>query len=70
MENTVVKEIPTEVKERNAAIVESEFDLDVRVFTLAPAESGKLPQALFTVWSCSCVTCNGQLSTCWTCACG
>jgi hypothetical protein len=72
MENTTVKEIPTEVKERNAAIVESEFDLDIRVFTLTPTGDGKQPQAFGSIAlctpSCSCITCLGH-DSCWTCTC-
>ena len=68
MENTIVKKLPIEVQKRIDAVVESEFDLDIRVFTLAPNESEKLPQAVATIWSCSCATC--QLASCWTCTCG
>ena len=57
MENTLVREMPADVKE---AIVESEFDLDIRVFTHA---SGKEPQAIGTIAFCtascnSCVNCS------------
>jgi hypothetical protein len=69
MENTIVKELPVEVQKRIDAIVDSEFDLDIRVFTLAPSKEVMEPVAFFTVWSCSCVTCNGQISTCFTCVC-
>ncbi|QBD82873.1 hypothetical protein EPA93_45695 [Ktedonosporobacter rubrisoli] len=72
MESTLVKggqvkEVPAEIKERNAAIVESEFDLDIQVFTPAAVKDGKTPQAIATVWSCSCATCHG--GSCWTCSC-
>jgi hypothetical protein len=72
MENTSIKELPAEVQKRIDAVVESEFDLDIRVFTLAPAEGDKQPQAFGSIAlctpSCSCLTCLGHES-CWTCTC-
>ena len=54
MENTLVKEMPTKVKE---AIIESEFDLDIRVFTSPTDDTKKGPQALGTIAGCT-VSCN------------
>lgn len=74
MENTIVKELPSKVQKQIDAIIESEFDLDIRVFTLEPREGTDDPQNLFSIASCNtCISCQScvscQLASCWTCTC-